>query len=65
MFISDNTEYHSDGVTFCCYNIVLVPNKRSLHQALGTWLEPGTCIVSNHCDIRSSVLPEIVKNQFS
>ena len=32
-----------------CYTIVMVPNKRSLHQGSGSGMEPGTCIVSNHC----------------
>ena len=30
--------------------IVMVPNKSSLHQASGSGMEPGTCIVSNRCD---------------
>ena len=38
------------------YSIVMVPNKRSLHQALGSGLELGICIVyvSNSCDHWSS-----------
>ena len=43
-------EYRSDDVMAICYSIVMVLNKRSLHQASGSGLEPGTGIVSNRCD---------------
>ena len=43
-------EYRSDDIMVFCYNIVMVPNKKSLHQASGSGLEPGTCIVNNCCD---------------
>ena len=46
----ETIEYRSDDLMAFCYSIVMVPNKRSLHQASGSGLEPGTCIVSNHCD---------------
>ena len=32
-------EYRSDDVMAFCYSIVMVPNKRSLHQASGSGLE--------------------------
>ena len=57
-------EYQSDDVMAFCYCIVMVPNKRSLHQALVSGLEPGTFIVSNHCDHRSSGCQKLFRTSF-
>ena len=35
-------ESQSDYVTICCYSLVMVPNKKSLHQSPISELEPGT-----------------------
>ena len=35
-------EYWSDDVMAFCYSLVMVPNKKSLYQASGSGLEPGT-----------------------
>ena len=57
-------EYRSDDVMAICYSIVMVPNKRSLHQASGSGLEPGTCIVSNHCNHWSSDCLNLFRTSF-
>ena len=57
-------EYWSDDIMAFCYSIVMVPNKRFLHQASGSGLEPGTCIVSNGCDHWSSVCLKYCSEQF-
>ena len=57
-------EYRSDDVMAFCYSIVMVPNKRSLHQALRSGLQPGTCIVSNHCDHWSSDCLKLFRTSF-
>ena len=51
--IIQSVEYQSDDVVVFCYSTVVVPSKRSLHKALGSGLELGTCDVSNYCDHRS------------
>ena len=56
--------YRSDDVMAFCYSIVMVPNKRSLQQALDSGLEPGTCIVSNRCDHRSSGCQKLFRTSF-
>ena len=57
-------EYRSDNVMAFYYSIVMVPNKRSLHQALVSGLEQGTCIVSNRCDHRSSGCQKMFRISF-
>ena len=47
-----------------CYSIVMVPNKRSLHQASGSGLELGTCIVSNRYDHWSSDCLKLFRTSF-
>ena len=45
------------------YSIVMVPNKKSLHQASDSTcrLEPGNCIVRNHDDHGSGTSPHRMK----
>ena len=57
-------EYRSDDVMAFCYRIVMVLNKRSLHQASVSGLEPGTCIVSNRCDHWSSDCLKLFRTSF-
>ena len=47
-----------------CYSIVMVLNERSLHQASGSELEPGSCIVSNCCDHWSSDCLKLFRTSF-
>ena len=47
-----------------CYSIVMVPNKRCLHQASCSGLKPGTCIVSNRCDHWSSDCLKLFRTSF-
>ena len=42
----------------------MVLNKRSLHQTSGSGLEPGTCIVSNRCDHRSTDCLKLFRTSF-
>ena len=46
------------------HGIVMVPENKSLRQALGSWLEPGTCIVSNCCDHSSSSCLKLFRTSF-
>ena len=39
----DQRPERSDDVTVFCYSIVMVPSKRSLHQASGRGLELDSC----------------------
>ena len=57
-------EHRSDNVMAFCYSIVTVPNKRSLHQASGSGLEPDTCIVSNCCNQWSSDCLKLFRTSF-